>query len=254
MTPFDDEELDGALERWVERQEAAAPELSAPQELRRRVARRRRNPRLVYARLGAVAAIVVALIALGRHFLGGDGPTRPERPYELVAWETGKGPRVDGPVLRETRGPKKGGAFAQLLFQHHHPGAPAVRSLDVLQPPDERPELAVGDRLRVGLRLSREARVYVLLVREGGEVVPLFPSPPEAVNPVPASRPLYVPEEPRWLALNVAERGTRVVAVASPEPIAALEGDGEGARDWLEASYREPPRGVEVVEFPFDSK
>jgi len=252
MTPFDEEELDGALERWVERQEAAAPELSAPEELRRRVARRRRSPRLVYARLGAIAAIVLALLTLGRHFLGGDRPTRPERPYGFVAWRMEKGVEVEGPVLRETRGPKKGGAFAQLLFQHHHPDAPTVRSVDVLEPTPERPELAVGDRLRVGLRLSREGWIYVFLEREGGEVVPIFPSPPEGVNPVPASRPLYAPAEPRWLAVNVAERGARVVAVASAEPIAALEGDA--ARRWLEAARLEPPRGVEVVELAFDSK
>lgn len=256
MSTIEDDELDGLLERWVERQVAAAPELRPPEALRRRVARRRRRPLVFFARLAAAAVIVFALVALGRHFLG-EGPAGPpERPFELVAWRGQSEAEIEGPVLLEARGPKKGGAFTQLLFQYHHAGAPTITSVDVEDPPDEAIELVVGDRLRVGLRPARESFVHLFLVREDGDFQRLFPEPTlsPATNPLPGAVSRYVPAEPGWLGVNVAGRGTRLVAVAAREAIVALEGDGALVLEWLEAQRREPQRGVEVVELPFDSK
>ncbi len=256
MSTIDDDELDGLLERWVERQETAAPELRPPEALRRRVARRRRRPLVLVARLAAAAVIVFALVALGRHFLEERPAGPPERPFELVAWKGMGEAEIVGPLLLQARGPKKGGAFAQLLFQHHHPGAPTITSVDVENPPDEAIELSVDDRFRVGLRPARESFVYLFLIGADGDLQRLFPEPTmsPATNPLPGAMSRYVPAEPGWLGVNVAGRGTRLVAIAAREAVVALEGDGAAVLSWLEARRREPQRGVEVVELLFDSK
>ena len=91
--------------------------------------------------------------------------------------------------------------------------------------------LHVGDRLRLSMRSSRDAYVYVLNEDEAGNATVLFPGAGEARNPILANSTLLLPGGERTtLAWEVTADSVReeFLVIAATEPQTDLESDLAG--------------------------
>jgi hypothetical protein len=118
------------------------------------------------------------------------------------------------------------GAYAvEASLLRHGAGAPtSVATGDRVSP---------GDRLSLRWRASRKLWVYVLNADDRGEAYLLFPQPGFAAsNPLPADDAVELPGrmdggEVAWTVTSAGGRETFLI-VASPEPVAELEGSVAG--------------------------
>jgi len=280
MSPRNDERLDRLLDDWVAREVEAAPELTPPEALRRRVVEgpSRAPARRVRRMLPWVlAAAGLAGLAIGlRALFFPPGPSPDEESLRLVAWHVEPGTTFRGAVLERrgpkegpARGPEKGGrgakggpaSFSRLIFQRHRPGSRTVNGIDLLRTPRENPVLAPGDRYRLGLTTAGDRHVYVFQIhpppRRKLGVVRLFPNAAyaPAENPLRRGASHYLPAAPNWFSLPKMRGEERIYVVAAREPLPELEAflrldPGTAAasiRRRLESLQRQPSDGVEVV-------
>jgi hypothetical protein len=175
----------------------------------------------------AVLAIAFAVVQVGPRMWPGRGRQAARVPVR-VAFAPAKGePRVGPPPGGKG---SRGGAppFRQLLFQVRGAESSDVRSVDLLAPRGQDTWLVEGDSYRLVLELATERSVYVYLETPGGALAQLYPnraySPVQ--NPIPVSRPVYLPAEPNGFYSEGALGLYRITVVAAEKPDSELEARG----------------------------
>jgi serine/threonine protein kinase len=184
----------------------------------------------------AIAPAASLRCATAHEFVAALGTGEPARPRSRrrAAWLAGTAVAVAGllVLLAVSRtGPRRDGAIpagayaVEASLLRHGAGAPtSVADGDRVSP---------GDRLSLRWRASRKLWVYVLNADDRGEAYLLFPQPGFAAsNPLPADAAVELPGsmdggEVAWTVTSAGGRETFLI-VASPEPVAELEGSAAG--------------------------
>jgi hypothetical protein len=230
-----DQDLDKIAEKWAEEEAASAPKMRPTAEMYERVAAlgRRRSLGALLARRpawAAAAAVVVvcvlafAIVQLAPLVVPGGGP-QVAYVSQREAFVTAKGgPPVES--LPGGKGPDRGPPpFPQIVFQVYGPGAPVVRSVDVMAAYTRPLVLAAEESYRLVLESAEARYVYVYQQTPAGALVSLYPNAEysPATNPIPAAERVYLPVEPNGFYLEDAAGVSRLYVVAAEEPLPELE-------------------------------
>jgi hypothetical protein len=117
---------------------------------------------------------------------------------------------------RQAQGPATSGLYdIEAAFFRAGPTAEERLQADVRVSP--------GDELFLRFQASVPLHVYVVNEDEKGAAFLLFPMPGDRlINPLPAGRPVIVPESTRWLIDSPGEQ-EHFLIFASPEPLDSLQ-------------------------------
>lgn len=277
-----DDEFEKAVESWAEAEVASAPDLRPTPDMHR-LLRTRQKPRRAlpvspgWAIAGATAAglfLIVSLVALLLRpgFMPGTVRTPAEM---LIAQREGPGELPTAVVKGGDKGSGgKGGTrgpstFRQLVLEIQRHDSPVVQVIDLLDPPEQVPAVMAADNYRLLLEPVEENYVYVYQLTASGNLVQIFPNPAYSAepNPLRPGQSIVVPAAPNWLYLDGPAGEERLVVIASPQPLQALddlyaqyirEPGAAGRRELLSALLAvfdtladTPPEGAIAVDFVF---
>lgn len=228
-----DNEFDKTLDAWADQEAASAPDMRPTQEMYRLVrARAKRRLSLALPRwttVGAAAASLVVLTIVSTLILYPTILVRTPSESQLtyIKQREGFAAHKGGPV-RETptgKGPQRGSACLQPLFQIQKQDAQFVEEIDLRSPPTEPISLTAEDNYRLLLEPVGDCYVYAFQLTSSGELVKLYPNEAysAALNPLRQGQPVYVPSQPIWLYVDGKTGQERLHVIASAQPLQALD-------------------------------
>lgn len=223
-----DKDLDRTLETWADQEAASAPEMQPTDEMYRLVrARTERRLSLALPRwtpVSAGAAILIVLAIVSTLILV-KTPTEPQLAY--IPQREGFAAHKDV-VVKGTptgKGPQRGVACLEPMFQFQRRGSQFVEGIDLRHPPADRVSLTSEDNYRLLLDPLQDCWVYAFQVTASGELIRLYPDDrySAAPNPLRQGRPVYVPSQPSWLYVDGEIGQERLYVVASAQPLPELD-------------------------------
>jgi hypothetical protein len=228
-----DNEFDKTLDTWADQEAASAPDMRPTQEMYRLVrARAKRRLFLALPRwttVGAAAASLVVLtivstLILYPTILGG---TSSESQLAYIKQREGFAAHKGGPVKGTPtgKGPRRGSACLQPLFQTQKQGSQFVEEIDLRSPPTEPISLTAEDNYRLLLEPVGDCYAYAFQLTSSGELVKLYPNEAysAALNPLRQGQPVYVPSQSIWLYVDGKTGQERLFVIASAQPLQALD-------------------------------
>ena len=206
------EDFHTTMEQWASEEVELAPPLQPTDEMRQKVADRRKRrslPARWWLAAGISTAAVVLVLALAPtlwHWLRSSRGT--DAPAALVAMRPGVGAQESavGPkVHRGGGGPKGGPAFLrQLAFQYQRAGDETIQVVDLLRSTPELPSLSGDDNYRLLITPLKSCQVQIYQSSDDGRLIRLFPAAAfsSATNPLEQQAPNHIPSAPNWFHLT----------------------------------------------------